>query len=489
MTLKMDAEKFLQRHIPSTRKIYCNRTLNLKSIKAIGYDMDYTLIHYRVEEWERSAYTFLKQQFLNQGWPVQNLDFNPKMVCRGVVIDKERGNLIKPNRFGFVKHAYHGSKVLSFEEQRRTYSRTIIDLAEKRWIFLNTLFSLSEGCMYAQLVDLFDNRQIPDVLGYSELYERVSRVMEAAHMEGRLKAEIISHPEKFVILDEDVVLTLLDQYYSGKKLLLITNSEWHYSQAMMDYSFNRFLPEGMTWKHLFELIIVGARKPQFFTTQLPFFEVVTEEGLLKPSTGQLQRGISYLGGSASQVEKYLGLSGDEILYVGDHMFGDVHVTKNVLRWRTALILRELEEEITAIESFQGHEVELTKQMELKEKLEALQCQLRLIQQRKIKKYGAPIDISETEIEESLQQLKTDIDSIDQQTSILAKSSSELNNPRWGLLMRAGNDKSYLAYQMERYADIYTSRVSNLYMATPFAYFRSSKGSLPHDLLRVPSAES
>ena len=41
-----------------------------------------------------------------------------------------------------------------------------------------------------------------------------------------------------------------------------------------------------------------------------------------------------------------GLSGDEILYVGDHMFGDVRVTKVVIRWRTALVLRELEAEPT-----------------------------------------------------------------------------------------------------------------------------------------------
>ena len=27
------------------RAVYCNRTLNLRSIKCIGYDLDYTLLH------------------------------------------------------------------------------------------------------------------------------------------------------------------------------------------------------------------------------------------------------------------------------------------------------------------------------------------------------------------------------------------------------------------------------------------------------------
>ena len=40
--------------------------------------------------------------------------------------------------------------------------------------------------------------------------------------------------------------------------------------------------------------------------------------------------------------------------------------------------------------------------------------------------------------------------------------------------------SRLAFQMERYADVYTSRVSNFLRYTPFVYLRSPRGSLPHD---------
>lgn len=47
-------------------------------------------------------------------------------------------------------------------------------------------------------------------------------------------------------------------------------------------------------------------------------------------------------------------------------------------------------------------------------------------------------------------------------------------------MRAGNDKSLFARQVEKYADIYTSRVANLVYETPYAYLRAARGSLPHD---------
>ncbi|MET0283873.1 MAG: 5'-nucleotidase domain-containing protein, partial [Polyangiales bacterium] len=31
--------------IPPGRRLFCNRTLNMRSIKAVGFDMDYTLVH------------------------------------------------------------------------------------------------------------------------------------------------------------------------------------------------------------------------------------------------------------------------------------------------------------------------------------------------------------------------------------------------------------------------------------------------------------
>ena len=470
--------------VAATRRIYCNRTLNMRSIGAIGYDMDYTLIHYRVEQWEGRAYEHLKRYFLAEGWPVADLRFDPAMVCRGLIVDIERGNLLKANRFGFVRRALHGTRPLDFAEQRSQYGRVIIDLTEPRWVFLNTLFSLSEACMYAQLVDLLDAGQNPIAVSYRELYSRVRQVIDQAHMEGRLKAEILADPDRFVLLDEEAALALLDQRHAGKKLMLITNSEWSYAAAMMSYSFDRFLPAGMTWRELFDVVIVGAGKPGFFTAEGPFFEVASEDGLLRPATSRaLRSGVVYYGGSAREVERHLGLSGDQMLYVGDHMFGDVRVSKDVLRWRTALILRELEDEIAALTAFRPREIELAGLMAEKEGVETRLSQLRLRLQREKLGYGPP----EASTADSLQavqllhdQLRVQQERLDQAITPLARAAGQLTNPIWGLLMRAGNDKSKLAYQVERYADIYTSRVSNFAHATPFFYLRSPRGSLPHD---------
>lgn len=462
------------------RGIFCNRTLNLRGIKAIGYDMDYTLIHYHVEKWEQRAYETLRGKLLAEGWPVEDLRFDPAKISRGVIVDTANGNLVKANRFGFVKRACHGTQLMDFEAQRQAYSREVVDLSEERWVFLNTLFSLSEGCMYAQLVDLLDARKLPGTLGYSDLYKKVKSALDEAHLEGSMKAEIIANPDEFVVLEAETALALLDQKHAGKKLLLITNSEWQYTVPMMTYAFDRFLPKGTTWRDLFDIVIIGARKPDFFTTRNPCFEVANAEGLLRPSLGLMKAGTVYLGGSAMHVEKSLGLSGDEILYVGDHMFGDVRVTKNVLRWRTALVVRELEEEIRAELKFAEKEKLLEGQMKTKEALEFEACQARVELQRTRGGYGPKARSNEETLQSKISEIRQKVDAIDSKLGSLAKEASELGHPLWGPLMRAGNDKSHLARQVERYADIYMSRVSNLLYATPFVYLRSHRGSLPHD---------
>jgi hypothetical protein len=263
--------------------------------------------------------------------------------------------------------------------------------------------------------------------------------------------------------------------------MLITNSEWPYVREIMSYTFDRFLPSSSSWRDLFELVIVGARKPDFFSHNLPLFSVADEtKGLLEPAPGSLPGPGLYLGGDAAKVEGYLGLSGSEILYVGDHIFADVRMSKSMLRWRTALILREMELELSALESFRESELRLVSLMTSKEDLETEHNRVRLELQRRQEDYGPKPITGKRELESRLRDLRTQIMEIDGHVSSLAREAGEVFNPSWGPLLRAGNDKSHLARQVEQSADIYTSRVSNFLHATPFAYLRSRRGSMPHD---------
>jgi hypothetical protein len=296
-----------------------------------------------------------------------------------------------------------------------------------------------------------------------------------------LKEQIVKDPARFVDLDPELPLTLLDLKHAGKKLLLITNSEWSYTRAMMQYAFDRLLPAGMTFRELFDVVIVGARKPLFFEASAPAFRVIDEDlGTLMPHVGPLVQGGAYFGGNARLVERCLGVRGEEILYVGDHLYADVHVSKNVLRWRTALISRELENELSALERFKPKQATLSGFMADKELLEHRYSLLRIEVQRSEHQYGPQTSRSVPSLRQEMHSIRNELLALDARIAVLAREAAELGSRRWGPLMRAGNDKSRLAFQMERYADIYTSRVSNFLLSTPFVYLRSPRGSLPHD---------
>ncbi|XP_057958916.1 uncharacterized protein LOC131151651 isoform X3 [Malania oleifera] len=405
---------FSSRHSP--RGIFCSRTLNLRSISAIGYDMDYTLMHYNVMAWEGRAYDYCMDNLRNMGFPVNGLAFDPNLM-----VDR-----------------------------------------------------LDEGAIAAEL----------GPLDYKGLHKAVGKALFRAHVEGQLKSEIVSRPELFVEPDPELPLALLDQKEAGKRLLLITNSDYHYTDKMMRHSFNRFLPNDMDWRDLFDMVIVSARKPEFFQMSHPMYEVVTGEGLMRPCFKACKGGL-YSGGSAQMIENSLNIHGDEILYVGDHIYTDVSQSKVHLRWRTALICRELEEEYSALICSRSHRASLIELINQKEVVGNLFNQLRLAMQRRTR--GRPAqtlaatNMDDEELTESMQKLLIVMQRLDEKIAPMLEADGEHFNKRWGFLSRAGLwDKSHLMRQIEKYADIYTSRVSNFLHYTPFMYFRSQEQTLAHD---------
>lgn len=459
--------------------------------------MDYTLISYSVEAWEGRAYAYCMQSLNELGVPTDGLRFDSSLVIRGLILDTDLGNIVKADRFGIVKRAMHGTRMLTPAEVRAAYGRDTVNLRnEARWVFLNTLFSVSEAVAFAQLVDRLDAGRIPPQVcppSYSALYRLVSKALFLAHVEGKLKAEIVRDPAAFIIPDPELPQTLLDQRAAGKALLLITNSDLEYTEAVMSHAHDPYLPPGVSsWRELFDYVIVNARKPDFFKGTQPLYEVVTDDGLMRPAFS-MRRGNVYCGGSARLVEQALDMSGDDILYVGDHIYSDAarRFLPN-LSWRTCLIIRELEEEIEAFAAGREHRAELREALKKKDLVGDAFNNLRLARQRKlVGPQGLSPAVSspaasdapgeEERINHALAQLLAVMERLDDIIGPAIERDGAEFNARWGYLSRAGvNDRSQLLRQIEKYADIYTSRVSNFLRYSPFVYFRSPAQSMAHD---------
>lgn len=210
----------------------------------------------------------------------------------------------------------------------------------------------------------------------------------------------------------------------------------------------------------------------------------------------LKPGRVYNGGTANMVERLFNTSRERILYVGDHVFTDVSIAKASNRWRTLLVLQELEDEVRGLARSVGVRKELKALLARKDKLADLINHLRIHEAR----LNAKIELGESRgggggstgpdprdaekqayYSGQLGRLVASMVALDEDIVGKLRVYGGHVNEKWGYLSRAGfSDKSHLMRQVEKYADVYTSRVSNLLRYTPYAYFRAGQQSLAHD---------
>ena len=155
----------------------------------------------------------------------------------------------------------------------------------------------------------------------------------------------------YVHKDPKLAATLHKFRSAGKKLFLLTNSGASYTEAMMTYLLGKEMPEYPSWKNYFDVIVAASKKPLFFRDEAPFLERIAGSagGSEKTRRARLpfERGKIYEGGNLVDFQRALGVHGDEVLYVGDHIFGDILRSRKDSAWRTAMIIQELETEIDA----------------------------------------------------------------------------------------------------------------------------------------------
>lgn len=457
-----------------TGQVFVNRTLNLKKIKYIGLDMDHTLVRYHTENFERLSHTKIIEKLIQRKkYPeeVKNLKFVYNAAIRGLVIDREKGNLLKLNRHAAIRASFHGLKPLDFKTHQNLYKSTYIDLSSRDFLAIDTAFSISLAVLYAQIVDLKDahptNLAYPD---YARIADDILDALDEAHRDGSLKDEVKKNLSHYIIKDEVVVQNLEKFKRHGKKIFVVTNSDFHYSKLLLDYAVLPFLKDHKSWQDLFEIVVTFAQKPKYFYENNRYLKVDPITGMMSNIEEKLGPGL-YQGGSAKQFTKDLDLDGDDILYIGDHIYGDILRLKKDCNWRTAMVLEELHEELENNKKAMPLVVEIENLMRKKEPMED---QLTDLMTARIEKQKVSDELIDT--------LQKTITEIDAQISQLIKKQQSMYNPSWGQLMRAGNEESYLAYQVDRYACIYMSTLSKLLELSPRTYFRSPRKPLSHEIV-------
>ncbi|HEX3904782.1 MAG TPA: HAD-IG family 5'-nucleotidase [Polyangia bacterium] len=485
--------------IPQESRIFVNRNLRLDKIEMVGFDMDYTLALYnqaRIEELSMRA--TLDKLVTAKGYPeaIRSLGYDPMLAVRGLVVDHMNGNIFKPDRYGFPGRARHGLRNIDRALVGELYQRERTRLSSQRYAWIDSLFALPEAVLYAVLVDYFDRYDPPNRPDYSAIWEHIRECIDLAHRDGSIKTIVSADFASYVERDESLAETLHKFRSSGKRLFLLTNSAWDYTSAVMhylldevqgtDHSYPASYPSSYpSWRHYFDVIVVSAGKPEFFTDNRPFVELdVQGNPLAKSPAGPFQRGRVYSGGNIKEFQDRARASGDKVLFVGDHIYGDMLRSRKSSNWRTAMILQELEHEVTTHNRLRPDLARLDRLdgelNHLDSELNERQAALRALQKSAGEVPDAAAAAGKRAIKDAIERLRRELRETATQHRVLEETIDDGFNPYWGPMFREGYEISKFGEQVEAYACVYTSRVSNFRLYSPMQYFRGPRDRMPHE---------
>uniref|UniRef100_A0A3Q2R2B6 5'-nucleotidase, cytosolic II, like 1 n=1 Tax=Fundulus heteroclitus TaxID=8078 RepID=A0A3Q2R2B6_FUNHE len=422
--------------------VFVNRSLTLENIKCYGFDMDYTLAMYKSPDYESMGFELIRDRMVSIGYPHELLrySYDPSFPTRGIVFDTTLGNLLKVDSNGNVLVCSHGFRFLREEDIDYYYPNKFIQRDDTdRFYILNTLFNLSETYLYACLVDFFTRCsrytnlrkgfQHGDLfMSYRSMFQDVRDAMDFIHDTGTLKENTIKNLEKYVVRDPNIPV-LLTRIKEVAKIFLATNSDYNYTDVSLTWAPGS--PK-RPWRSFFDLVVVDTKKPLFFADGTVLRQVDTNTGKLRIGTytGDLQLGTVYSGGSSDLISDLLDVRGKDIIYVGDHIFGDILKSKKRQGWKTFLVVPELTKELQVWEERKN----------LFEELKRLDFFL----------YFGGLSI------------------VPAVRSQVLTHRMDMAYGQMGSLLRSGYTQTLFASQLIRYADLYSSTCINL-LHYPFNY--------------------
>ena len=104
----------------------------------------------------------------------------------------------------------------------------------------------------------------------------------------------------------------------------------------------------------------------------------------------------------------------------------------------------------------------------------------LLEQRLDSLFDKEIEKGKRPDKEKVQEHFEKIEKVDKKIAKLIRVHSQHFNPFWGETMRAGVEPSRLAGQIEKYACIYMSKISDFVDYSPRTYYRPRKKILAHE---------
>jgi 5'-nucleotidase len=159
-----------------------------------------------------------------------------------------------------------------------------------RFFMMNTLFNLVDACLFSDLVVFFEKQRGStgqDLkadgvyssemdISFTNLFNDIRTAVDTIHGNGELKNKTIEMIDQLVERSPKLSLLLDRLEKGGKKVFLLTNSGFSYTDKLMSVMLNGFNEEKPNWKDYF-----GTSPPA-----LPQTLIASQTTLLCPPTSR-----------------------------------------------------------------------------------------------------------------------------------------------------------------------------------------------------------
>uniref|UniRef100_A0A182NQJ4 5'-nucleotidase domain-containing protein 1 n=1 Tax=Anopheles dirus TaxID=7168 RepID=A0A182NQJ4_9DIPT len=342
-------------------------TFSFADYDCVGFDLDNTLLRYRIGEMIELEYRTVSRFLVEQrGYSGRHLlqPLDKDFLQRGLIIDFHRGNILKLDPDGVIQQATHGTKRMAEEEIRAYYGD------EKRWEVTNEYcrnmlvawngplseqirtvldyFDICATLLFGRVIDTLDEEAHerigrynvwPDILdGLVFMY---SRDHFGANIGGYFEA-LKANPERYLQKASPELVRWLRELKKTKTTFLVTGSHIDFANFTASYAY------GPDWPELFDVVVGFAKKPGFFTAGKPFVRLEGHDETEPMTAGQLERYGNYSQGNWRDLTVLLGKvchkSEPRFLYVGDNLIQDMYTPSKYTTSDTVAIVEEMEAE-------------------------------------------------------------------------------------------------------------------------------------------------
>lgn len=341
------------------------KVFSLGDYDCVGFDLDNTIVKYNVKNMIYHEYDVLSRFLIARGYSkdflLRPIEEGADFMQKGLVLDFERGNLLRTCPDGSIQIASHGTTFLTTKEVIEIYGE------KKRWEVTDEYckdmlvawngtmseqirtcldyFDMPAALAFARIVDSIDSEKggrqekyivWPDILcGLMALYTReLFDTNGSEYFEG-----LKNNPSKFIHKCDPQTLDWLRTLKKKKKTFLVTGSHIDFASLTAGYAI------GPDWRDFFDIVICYSKKPGFFTMRRPFLQLDGIKETTPIAIEDMQQGMVYTQGNYEDLTTFIGslIKKDDlkVLYVGDNLIQDVFTPNKHKNVDTVAIVEEM----------------------------------------------------------------------------------------------------------------------------------------------------